>query len=165
MQYAVQEKSTRPAGFTVDTACRYLVFREIEKWVSPGGKTWLASPMHKQKIPCFYRGFIRFGGRERIRTSGTVARTSDFESGAFNHSATLPTSVDAVFMILLDRTLPTPDQFTFRANQTTNHARSRTYQHTGIIQARIKLLLGPHFRGQKLTPKRNVESARLNQTP
>ncbi len=30
------------------------------------------------------------GGRERIRTSGTVTRTSDFESDAFNHSATLP---------------------------------------------------------------------------
>ena len=31
------------------------------------------------------------GGRERIRTSGSLATTSDFESGAFNHSATLPT--------------------------------------------------------------------------
>ena len=30
------------------------------------------------------------GGRERIRTSGSLATTSDFESGAFNHSATLP---------------------------------------------------------------------------
>ena len=30
------------------------------------------------------------GGRERIRTSGGVAPTPDFESGAFNHSATLP---------------------------------------------------------------------------
>jgi hypothetical protein len=30
------------------------------------------------------------GGRGGIRTHGTVARTSDFESGAFNHSATLP---------------------------------------------------------------------------
>ncbi len=38
---------------------------------------------------CF-RVFERFGGRERIRTSGTVTRTPDFESGAFNHSATLP---------------------------------------------------------------------------
>ena len=30
------------------------------------------------------------GGRGGIRTHGTVTRTSDFESGAFNHSATLP---------------------------------------------------------------------------
>src|SRR5438034_946987 len=30
------------------------------------------------------------GGRERIRTSGRVTPTPDFESGAFNHSATLP---------------------------------------------------------------------------
>jgi hypothetical protein len=34
---------------------------------------------------------IKVGGRGGIRTHGTVARTSDFESGAFNHSATLPT--------------------------------------------------------------------------
>jgi membrane fusion protein, multidrug efflux system len=30
------------------------------------------------------------GGRGEIRTRGTVTRTPDFESGAFNHSATLP---------------------------------------------------------------------------
>lgn len=33
-----------------------------------------------------------FGGRERIRTSGWVTPSSDFESDAFNHSATLPAS-------------------------------------------------------------------------
>ena len=33
------------------------------------------------------------GGRERIRTSGRVTPTPDFESGAFNHSATLPFSL------------------------------------------------------------------------
>jgi hypothetical protein len=33
---------------------------------------------------------MKDGGRGGIRTHGTVARTSDFESGAFNHSATLP---------------------------------------------------------------------------
>ena len=32
------------------------------------------------------------GGRGGIRTHGTVTRTSDFESDAFNHSATLPTA-------------------------------------------------------------------------
>ena len=31
-----------------------------------------------------------YGGRGGIRTHGTVTRTSDFESDAFNHSATLP---------------------------------------------------------------------------
>src|SRR2546426_12280918 len=30
------------------------------------------------------------GGRGGIRTHGSVAATPDFESGAFNHSATLP---------------------------------------------------------------------------
>src|SRR5207245_2421799 len=30
------------------------------------------------------------GGRGGIRTHGAVTRTPDFESGAFNHSATLP---------------------------------------------------------------------------
>ena len=30
------------------------------------------------------------GGRGGIRTHGRVAPTPDFESGAFNHSATLP---------------------------------------------------------------------------
>ena len=34
----------------------------------------------------------KIGGRERIRTSGRVTPTSDFESDAFNHSATLPAS-------------------------------------------------------------------------
>jgi hypothetical protein len=30
------------------------------------------------------------GGEGRIRTDGTFARTPDFESGAFDHSATSP---------------------------------------------------------------------------
>ena len=34
---------------------------------------------------------MNIGGRGGIRTPDTVARTPDFESGAFNHSATLPT--------------------------------------------------------------------------
>lgn len=33
---------------------------------------------------------LRLTGRGGIRTHGTVARTSDFESDAFDHSATLP---------------------------------------------------------------------------
>jgi hypothetical protein len=32
----------------------------------------------------------KVGGRERIRTSDRLSPTPDFESGAFNHSATLP---------------------------------------------------------------------------
>src|SRR5437879_12176154 len=38
----------------------------------------------------FRRSKDKDGGRERIRTSGRIAPTPDFESGAFNHSATLP---------------------------------------------------------------------------
>ena len=33
---------------------------------------------------------VKIGGRGGIRTHGRVAPTSDFESDAFNHSATLP---------------------------------------------------------------------------
>ena len=47
----------------------------------------------------YLRGEIEVGGRERIRTSGRIAPTPDFESGAFNHSATLPA-------VLLERVLP-----------------------------------------------------------
>ena len=36
---------------------------------------------------------MKDGGRGGIRTHGTVTRTPDFESGAFNHSATLPLGV------------------------------------------------------------------------
>ena len=33
---------------------------------------------------------MKLGGRGGIRTHGRLAPTPDFESGAFNHSATLP---------------------------------------------------------------------------
>ena len=33
---------------------------------------------------------VKIGGRGGIRTPGRIAPTSDFESDAFNHSATLP---------------------------------------------------------------------------
>src|ERR1700733_1203574 len=33
---------------------------------------------------------FHYGGRGGIRTHGSLATTSDFESDAFNHSATLP---------------------------------------------------------------------------
>ena len=51
------------------------------------------------EITRYLRDELKLGGRERIRTSGTVTRTPDFESGAFDHSATLPS-------ILLHRVLP-----------------------------------------------------------
>jgi hypothetical protein len=44
---------------------------------------WLRHPVENQQ---FYDG-----GRGGIRTHGSLATTPDFESGAFNHSATLPT--------------------------------------------------------------------------
>lgn len=34
--------------------------------------------------------FLNFGGSERIRTSGTVARTHAFQACSLNHSDTLP---------------------------------------------------------------------------
>ena len=46
---------------------------------------FLTSGIRKKEI-------INNGGRGGIRTHGTVTRTSDFESDAFNHSATLPTA-------------------------------------------------------------------------
>ena len=42
-----------------------------------------------------HKTIVKIGGRERIRTSGSLTTTSDFESDAFNHSATLPT-VDSI---------------------------------------------------------------------
>src|SRR3984885_14968926 len=47
-----------------------------------------SNSMHEVVLIMLY---IRpFGGRGGIRTHGRVAPTPDFESGAFNHSATLP---------------------------------------------------------------------------
>jgi hypothetical protein len=37
------------------------------------------------------------GGKGGIRTLGTLARTPDFESGTFDHSATFPVSGFAAF--------------------------------------------------------------------
>ncbi len=38
----------------------------------------------------YSRSFQRYGGEGGIRTLGTLARTPDFESGTFDHSATSP---------------------------------------------------------------------------
>ena len=46
------------------------------------GLLWFRHPVEKQRF--------NDGGRGGIRTHGSLATTSDFESGAFNHSATLP---------------------------------------------------------------------------
>jgi hypothetical protein len=55
-------------------------------------------PAHKEKAPeygafsvrtCWRKPF-NFGGKGRIRTDGTPKRTLDFESSAFDHSATFP---------------------------------------------------------------------------
>src|ERR1039458_584242 len=40
--------------------------------------------------------YRKSGGEGGIRTPGTLASTSDFESGAFNHSATSPTLFEAL---------------------------------------------------------------------
>ncbi len=45
----------------------------------------------KTKKPLNIKGFFVFcGGKGEIRTHGTPKRTPDFESGAFDHSATFP---------------------------------------------------------------------------
>ena len=57
------------------------------------------------------------GGEERIRTSGTVARTTVFETAAFDHSATsphisaTPYRVTEFYRIKCRRTLPAFEQF------------------------------------------------------
>ena len=55
-------------------------------------RPWLAKTKSTQPfaISLLAKIWQEGGGRGGIRTHGTVARTSDFESGAFNHSATLP---------------------------------------------------------------------------
>ena len=50
----------------------------------------------QKKTEFFYFGkthktLVKIGGRGGIRTPGSLTTTSDFESDAFNHSATLPT--------------------------------------------------------------------------
>ena len=62
----------------------FVFFSNCQKWVLPRAS----------------RVRIKFGGRERIRTSGTVTRTPDFESGAFNHSATLPANAADVLCLI-----------------------------------------------------------------
>jgi hypothetical protein len=57
--------------------------------------TFKAKPLNFRKPPSFCH-ISKVGGRGGIRTPGTVTRTPDFESGAFNHSATLPTTCIAV---------------------------------------------------------------------
>ena len=48
---------------------------------------------HQRKKPPCGGFFLLLGGEGGIRTHGTLARTPDFESGTFDHSATSPDSV------------------------------------------------------------------------
>jgi hypothetical protein len=50
-------------------------------------------PANKKRLPSG-AFFCLTGGKGEIRTHGTPKRTPDFESGAFDHSATFPDSVD-----------------------------------------------------------------------
>ena len=73
-------------------------------------KDFSHSPIHglSQAFPdrlTFTSGFdekltLPNGGRGGIRTHGRIAPTPDFESGAFNHSATLPVIVQPLTNIL-----------------------------------------------------------------
>ena len=67
------------------------------------GKFESLSGIGHKKTEFFYsvethKTIVKYGGRGGIRTHGSLATTSDFESDAFNHSATLPLS-----SILLDQ--------------------------------------------------------------
>src|SRR2546423_15044520 len=53
-----------------------------------------ALALHNRNLLSYNVKPVKTGGRERIRTSGRIAPTPDFESGAFNHSATLPAGVN-----------------------------------------------------------------------
>jgi hypothetical protein len=66
-------------------------------------------PRGKKIAPCW--GYL--GGEGGIRTLGPFARTPDFESGTFDHSATSPVSVEpAILAEALDafqaRSTPNP---------------------------------------------------------
>ncbi len=57
---------------------------------------------YKIKIDEQARHFSFYGGSERIRTSGTVARTHAFQACSLNHSDTLP-SVAIITQVAADR--------------------------------------------------------------
>src|ERR1035437_6733431 len=92
-----------------------------------------------EETPANEGGFKRVGGRGGIRTHGTVARTSDFESGAFNHSATLPHCIYRPLRIGLDRT-PPPNRTTLLTNYRQSYARIESYTTPGPLQAKRHLL-------------------------
>jgi hypothetical protein len=82
------------------------------------------------------------GGRGGIRTPGTVTRTPDFESGAFNHSATLPHVYNQYFTA-------TPPSDTVQVNsektdqdglwEKTRHTNLIRYKPSGTLFARFKV--------------------------
>ena len=55
----------------------------------------------KAKPPPILRsaGVFEFGGKGEIRTHGTPKRTLDFESSAFDHSATFPFIATALVLV------------------------------------------------------------------
>ena len=82
----------------------------------PGKRSPWKSHPHISQCPMFIGYFVekpkKNGGRERIRTSARVAPRSDFESGALNHSATLPLLGNQVMIFLSqvpDRGKPIPN--------------------------------------------------------
>src|SRR5471032_717545 len=59
------------------------------------------SAARSAKPPLIFRSawFFEFGGKGEIRTHGTPKRTLDFESSAFDHSATFPFTATALLLI------------------------------------------------------------------
>jgi hypothetical protein len=72
-----------------------------------------------------HKTLVNIGGRGGIRTHGSLATTSDFESGAFNHSATLPERA-YLFLTNTDREQAHSSRGQTRSKlQTTRHASRR----------------------------------------
>jgi hypothetical protein len=59
------------------------------------------SAARSAKPPLIFRstGVFKFGGKGEIRTHGTPKRTLDFESSAFDHSATFPFTATALLLL------------------------------------------------------------------
>ena len=81
----------------------------------------------------FHRVDLPVGGRERIRTSGRLTPTPDFESGAFNHSATLPTcstptAYDVVNIELFGPVLILPSDTAFRNSENQRYRQQTTHR-------------------------------------
>lgn len=80
---AMSGKRERKPAFAEPTAGSLRTFR----WMDPSGFSGVGLPAV---------GSAEAGGGGGIRTPGGLAPTSDFKSGAFNHSATPPEARDHV---------------------------------------------------------------------